>query len=214
MAHDLLSQSSTSAAQFSELCNAMYERELQVLAHAEFSSVKQVQSKLQSLSHYIKRTAGSMLGAQSPLALDSQNASWAMKQAKQLPIKEQTTDDIRKWYATNKLALGLVVPVLVRSGVSSRIMIDCIDKIDHDKQRFRTNYCGWFNYNETVMNKNQSFTLLKPSKKVLSAACSGHQWQGESKTQPLTLPLRELLLSCQINWHNLRTPVPAKAAFI
>lgn len=214
MAHDLLSQSSTPASQFSELCNAMYERELQVLAHTEFSSVKQVQAKLQSLSHYIKRTAGSMLGAQSPLALDLQNASWAMKQAKQLPIKEQTINDIQKWYATNKLALGLVVPVLVKNGASSRIMIDCIDRIDLDKQRFRTNYCGWFNYNETVMNKEQSFTLLKPTKKVLSAACSGHQWQGESKTQPLTLSLRELLLSCQINWHNLRTPVPAKVAII
>ncbi len=208
MVYDLLAHSSAATAQFSELCNAMYERELKVIASEEYSCVQQVQGKLKSLPYYIKRTADSMLAAESPLLLDLQNASWSMKQAKQLPSKEQTITDIQNWYQINTLVLGLVVPVLVTSKTSRKIIVDCIDKIDTENSRFRTNYCGWFNVLNETMHQDANLTLLKPTKKVFVAACSGHQWQGMNKTQPLTLSLRELLLSCQINWRNLRVPTP------
>ncbi|TRX55822.1 hypothetical protein [Thalassomonas sp. M1454] len=208
MAHDLLSHSSMQSTQFSELCNAMYEREVMLLANANFSDVKQIQNRLKSLSHYIKRTATSMLALESPLLLDLQNASWTMKQAKQLPIAEQATIEVQNWYMKNPPVLGLIVPVLVKNGATSRIIIDCVDRVDIDNSRFRTNYCGWFNYQQDSMNDDKSIILLKPNKKVLTAACSGHQWQGNNKTQPITLSLRELLLSCQINWRNLRAPIP------
>lgn len=208
MPHDLLSQSSLQTTQFSELCNAMYEREVMILANTNFSDIKQIQNRLKSLTHYIKRTAGSMLAIDSPLLLDLQNASWTMKQAKQIPIAEQIVSEIQTWYQKNPPVLGLVIPVLITNGASSRIIIDCVDRIDIEKARFRTNYCGWFNYQQDIMNSDKNITLLKPNKKVFTAACSGHQWQGNSKTGPITLSLRELLLSCQINWRNLRAPIP------
>lgn len=209
--HDLLSNALEHSSQFSELCSALYEREINLLANTQLTSKEQIQARLKSLNYYVKRTAGSMLAVQSPLLLDLQNASWTEKQSKQLPIKEQSDADIQKWYQTNKLCLGLVVPVLIKERKNSRIMIDCIDRVDEENHRFRTNYCGWFYLNKMPAHQDENFTLLKPSKKVFTAACSGHQWQGNNRTQPLTLPLRELLLSCQINWRNLRLPVSLKS---
>ncbi|KGJ97718.1 hypothetical protein [Thalassotalea sp. ND16A] len=208
---DLLTDALAQSSQFSELCSALYEREINLLADAKFNSAEQVQARLKSLPHYIKRTAGSMLAVDSPLLLDLQNGSWSEKQAKKIPLKEQSASDIQKWYQNNKLQLGLVVPVLIKERGTSRIMIDCIDRIDLDNQRFRSNYCGWFYLTELPMHKDASFTLLKPSKKVLTAACSGHQWQGNNRTQPSTLSLRELLLSCQINWRNFKLPASIKS---
>ena len=210
--HDLLSDALEHSTQFSELCSALYEREINLLANAKLSTKEQIQSRLKSMNYYVKRTAGSMLAAQSPLLLDLQNASWTEKQSKQLPIKEQTDAEIQKWYQNNKLCLGLVVPVLIKEHEKTRIMIDCIDRIDGENQRFRTNYCGWFYLNQTPSHQDENYTLLKPNKKVFTAACSGHQWQGNRRTQTLTLPLRELLLSCQINWRNLRLPVSLKSS--
>lgn len=201
---DLLSQALEKSTQFSELCSALYEREIKSLANVSIISTAQMQGRLKSLPHYVKQTAASMLAAESPLSLDLQNASWSQKQARNIPIKEQDVADIRKWYQAKPLVLGLVVPVLVEYKDKSRIMIDCIDRIDEQQHRVRSNFCGWFNLEQDVMHKDHQFKLLKPSKKVLAAACSGHQWQGNSRTQPLTLSLRELLLSCQINWPNLR----------
>lgn len=212
MSEDLLSQALATSTQFSELCSALYEREIKQLAKAPICSSQQMQGRLKSLPHYVKQTAASMLAAESPLSLDLQNASWSEKQARQVPIKDQRIEDIRKWYQAKPIALGLVVPVLVKSKDNSRIMIDCIDRIDAEHHRLRSNFCGWFNLDQEVMNKDNAFTLLKPSKKVLAAACSGHQWQGNNRTQPITLSLRELLLSCQINWLNLRNPTLPKTS--
>ncbi|WP_082897134.1 hypothetical protein [Thalassotalea crassostreae] len=212
MEQDLLSQHTLHSPQFSELCNALYERELNILANAEFNSAAQVQARLKSLAHYIKRTAGSMLAVDSPLLLDLQNASWSQKQAKQLPVKEQDVESVRQWYLNNDLALGLVVPVVVHENQTQRIIIDCIDRVDNENKRFRSNYCGWFELSHENLHKDESFALLKPTKKVLAAACSGHQWQGngERRTSPSTLSLRELLLSCQINWRNMKMPISLK----
>lgn len=210
MVHDLLSQSNEQTTQFLELCNAMYEREITGLITTNYNNVEQVQNKLKSLPHYIKRTAGSMLNVKSPLLLDLQNASWSIKQSKQLPVKEQTLENVQKWYGKTKLSLGLIVPVLSGKNSKWRIILDCIDRVDPENERFRTNYCGWFYPKKDPMHQDENLVLLKPNKKVLAAACSGHRWQGDSPTSPFTLSLRELLLSCQINWHNLRTTPPIK----
>lgn len=210
MIQDLLSQYNEQSTPFLELCNAMYEREIKDVITSNFSNAQQVQNKLKSLPHYIKRTAGSMLNVESPMLLDLQNASWSIKQSKHPPIKEQTRDNIKQWYTSTNLTLGLIVPVLMCSHSKSRVILDCIDKIDLENERFRTNFCGWFYLQKDPMNNDNNLLLLKPNKKVLSAACGGHQWQGNSRTSPFTLSLRELLLSCQINWHNLRTTPPLK----
>lgn len=212
MLEDLLSQTSSHSTSFLELCNALYERELRMLAMQEQKNIVQVQARLKSLPYYIKRTAGKMLKTNSPILLDLQNASWAMKQSHSLPIKEQSQSVIRDWYTKHKVALGLIVPILIKEGALQRIVIDCVDKVDLANNRFRTNYCGWFNYQQKLMNKDTTFILLKPNKKVLSAACCGHQWHAELRTIPKTLSLRELLLSCEINWSNFKAVMPSTSS--
>lgn len=214
---------------YAEVCNALYERELSQLVHADLTTVKAMQSRLKSLPHYIKRTAYLMTQVhrqlqkhvKPPLLLDAQNAHWSAKQNKNIPVVGQELADVWQWYQSFTVPLGLVIPVLV----GERILLDSIDRIDNDKQRIRGNAFGWFDVNSVQKNlfaHNDSLTpqkisLLKPNKKVMTAACAGHRWQNyqqkpqqqkpqqnQKTSSPILLTLRELLLSCGINWQNFK----------
>jgi hypothetical protein len=200
MTQGLLWQDNQQSPHFAELCNALYERELRLLAHMPVEHGRFVQAKLKSLPHYVKRTAYSMLQAQSPLILDLQNASWSAKQSAHMPLVGQTWQSIQHWYLSTELTLGLVVPVLMQG----RIRLDCIDRLDHKQARIRTNAFNWFELEQEPSADGTEFQLLKPTKKVMMAACAGHSWRATQKQQPITLTLRELLLSCQINWQNFK----------
>ncbi|MBA6328552.1 hypothetical protein H4J46_11480 [Colwellia sp. MB02u-6] len=234
----LLWQSQQQSSDFAELCNALYERELITLARNECLVLASLQGRIKSLPHYVKRTAFALLNAQTPLALDIQNASWSAKQVATSPEISQLSaydETVITWYKRQELVHGLVVPI----ALNGYIVLDCIDRIDLEKQRFRTNVHGWFYFtdNETVSGagnrrKNegdraseldieaerradnesesevtrQKVNLLKPTKKVMSAACAGHRWKDGQKLQPIMPSLRELLLSCTINWRNFKQP--------
>lgn len=210
MTQSSLWQNSKQSSNFSEICNALYERELRVLANTEISSVQSVQGRLKSLAHYVNRAASLMTQVNeqgdSPLALDVQNATWSAKQANKLPSAGQTELEISTWYLAllkkNDISiLGLIVPVLQ----GDQIILDCIDKVDNEQQRLRTNVSGWFslvNLSEKTERSAKQILLLKPNKKIMLAACAGHVWQNGNKTSPVIPSLRELLLSCAINWHD------------
>ncbi|ARD43372.1 hypothetical protein A3Q33_03025 [Colwellia sp. PAMC 21821] len=216
----LLWQSEQQSSDFAELCNALYERELMTLARNEYSSVAGLQSRIKSLPHYVKRTAFALLNAQTPLELDIQNASWSAKQVSALPSISQLSaynDNVIAWYRGQALVHGLVVPIALKS----HIVLDSIDRIDREKQRFRTNVYGWFYLTDndtpngaTKFDKSEvkpevnrhSVNLLKPTKKIMTAACAGHCWKNSRKSQPIMPSLRELLLSCTINWRNFKQP--------
>jgi hypothetical protein len=226
----LLWQSRQQSSDFAELCNALYERELITLARNECLTLASLQGRIKSLPHYVKRTAFALLKAQTPLALDIQNASWSAKQVAMSPEISQLfayDETVTAWYKSQQLVHGLVVPI----ALNGHIVLDCIDRIDSEKQRFRTNVYGWFYLmdNETVRGasnraKNEGdraseadidaesevtshkVNLLKPTKKVMSAACAGHRWKDGQKLQPMMPSLRELLLSCTINWRNFKQP--------
>jgi len=226
----LLWQSAQQSSDFAELCNALYERELITLARNECLALASLQGRIKSLPHYVKRTAFALLKAQTPLELDIQNASWSAKQVATSPeISQLSAYDktISAWYKSQQLVHGLVVPI----GLNGHIVLDCIDRIDLEKQRFRTNVYGWFYLtdNDTVSGAGNSeknegdraseenseaesevtrhkVNLLKPTKKVMSAACAGHRWKNGQKLQPIMPSLRELLLSCTINWRNFKLP--------
>lgn len=195
---------------FAEVCNALYERELRLLANVEPVTIQSVQGRLKSLPYYINRTANLMtqVNAQgtSPLTLDVQNASWSAKQASKLPLASQINQDASSWYLAlltkrNTSLLGLVVPVLR----GEHIILDCIDRVDYEKKRLRTNASGWFSLLDSIALVNSSTNerqLLKPNKRVMLAACAGHNWQNGYKASPIVPSLRELLLSCAINWHD------------
>ncbi len=195
---------------FADLCNGLYEREIRLLSHASNVTVQGIQARLQSLPYYINRTAHLMMhvviSGQSPLQLDAQNATWFAKQAKEMPLSGQDLSSIIHWYNTGEATVGLVVPVQS----DNAIILDCIDRIDVDSKRIRTNIAGWFflgeQENRVLSSTNTRFNLLKPNKKVMLAACSGHCWQKNNKARPIIPSLRELLLSCGINWQNFKKP--------
>jgi len=197
-----LLQGDYQSADFAELCNALYERELHLLSHSPTISAAFIQGRLQSLPHYIKRTAYSMLHVETPLVLDVQNASWSAKQGLKMPLKGQDEKSINDWYLSMKLNHGLVVPI----ATDSTILLDSIERIDIEQQRFRTNAHGWFYLNANEKNKKNR-QLLKPNKKVMISACSGHCWLNAHRANPVIPSLRELLLSCAINWHNFKQPL-------
>ena len=198
---------------FAELCNALYEREIHMLANADISNVHNMQGRLKSLSHYINRTANRMVYVNelnlSPLTLDVQNATWSAKQASKLSVLVQKEQEVLSWYIklisqTNKASLGLIVPILQ----DEHIILDSIDRIDTEKKCIRTNVSGWFSLVD--INVEPSIRLLKPTKKVMLAACAGHRWQDQvstTKLRPIMPSLRELLISCTIDWKNFKRPL-------
>lgn len=194
---------------FAEICNALYERELRVLANGDFPTAQSMQGRLKSLPYYINRTANLMTQVNSqgisPLTLDVQNASWSAKQAAKLSLSGQVEQDVCSWYLTDKLPLGLVVPILY----SKHIALDSIDRIDVENKRLRTNTSGWFSLavGDSLRSKTE-LKLLKPNKKVMLAACAGHCWQNSNKVSPIIPTLRELLLSCAINWKDFHKVFP------
>jgi len=213
MSQNSLWQTNKQNNDFSELCNALYERELRLLAKVEMISIETIQGRLKSLSHYVNRTANLMVRVNelgySPLTLDTQNATWSAKQASKLSILEQNKSDVFLWYLTlinkpNDALLGLAVPIVKED----HIILDCIDRIDNEKKRIRTNTSGWFSLTE--VNNDLPVRLLKPNKKVLLAACAGHRWQDRvkaTKLRPIIPSLRELLISGTIDWRNFKRPL-------
>ncbi len=214
MTQSNLWQLQTETGDFAELCNGLYQREISLIAKGDFVSVQSVQARLRSLPYYINRTAHAMTQVAfqglSPLQLDSQNASWSAKQGKKPPLTGQETLQDREeacaWYLQKGLCIGLPVPVLI----GDHIIIDCIDRIDLDKSRLRTNVGGWFSLianKEVNLDKERKNQLLKPSKRIMISACAGHRWQRNSQQVTIILSLRELLLSCSINWKNFKKPL-------
>ena len=214
MSQSSLWQIQAETGDFAELCNGLYQREISVIAKGNFTSSQAVQIRLQSLSYYITRTAHAMTQVMtqghSPLVLDSQNASWSTKQSKTAPFcvaeSLEERDKTSRWYLQKGISIGLVVPVLL----TDHIIIDCIDRIDLDNQRVHTNVGGWFllkSMTESSSPIPYEKRLLKPSKKIMASACAGHCWQGNTKQLPIIPSLRELLLSCAINWKNFKKPL-------
>ncbi|MGL1956128.1 MAG: hypothetical protein OCD00_02255 [Colwellia sp.] len=224
MTQTSLWQTQQYSTDYVELCNALYERELQMLAQLDITAEVHLQAKIKSLPHYVKRTAHQMTRAANPLVLDTQNASWTTKQSLSMPLAGQSNEQVATWYRSFSISLGLVVPI----ALETHIILDSIDRVDYDKQRFRTNVHGWFSYAETKASDENAFKgelegkfeskleenkkILKANKKIMMAACSGHCWQksavnnksAKNKKHPITLSLRELLLACEINWKNFK----------
>ena len=190
------------SAEYAELCNALYERELRILAIADTKEIKALQGRLKSLPYYVKRTAHLMTQVVSPLELDVQNASWGSKQNKTMPLTEQVPSDVWQWYQSQAIVPGLIVPIRLET----KIVLDSVDRVDAVNNRFRTNAHGWFNKERVLANSDQA-VLLKPNKKVMVAGCAGHTWSANGPLRPIIPSMRELLLSCAINWRNFKRPL-------
>jgi hypothetical protein len=185
---------------FAELSNALYERELQVLASSTISDPNLLKRKLKGLSHHIKNATMHLLEGKAPINVDVHNGSWQAKQSGKCPLSSQTPDRTLQWYS-QIAKKGDVVPVYVESMGTQHIELDCIDIEASD--RFHLNKFGWFSKSGEyfdIVPKQAKYLLLKPTKGIMAAACAGHCWTVRGKGIPRALSLRELLLSTDIEW--------------
>lgn len=191
---------------------AMYEHEVLALSRAKSDNAHALKKRLTSLPYYINQAAFAMCQSHAPLEMDSQNASWIAPQPTHFGNLDGAFDAKQKWFTSFVPKHGLILPVLAEQQGVVQVYLDSIDSIDVDNGRFRTNRFGWFNYlalTDVKINKSKALNpiLLKPCKKAFACACAGHRWQGGRKINPVRLTLRELLLSCAINWKNFKKPL-------
>lgn len=194
---------------YTELCNALYERELSRISQLPADQLSRLAPRLASLTFYIRRAASNILQQPSHLQLDSQNASWYHKQPAMCPAQKQQADPIAGFF-TKYAKPGVIVPVYCTHLTQECIVLDSIDEVDSEQMRVHCNEHGWFAFSGTPLQQtNSDKFLLKPAKAVMTSACCGHQWLNNEKKPPRLLNLRELLLASRLNWQNFAKPLPA-----
>ncbi|MFT5283733.1 MAG: hypothetical protein ACI94Z_002581 [Yoonia sp.] len=194
-----------------ELCNALYERELLSLASSNIKDPILLKRKLSGLSYHIKNAAEFLINEPTPIEVDVHNGTWKSKQANKCPAAKLVANDeeIAKagtWFKQHHYH-GAVVCVYVNNYGNEHIELDSIDMFTSPVSKLHTNKHGWFALNGESLEKAKTHVthrLVKPSKAILSAACSGHTWNTKGKATPRALSLRELLLSTNINWKTFR----------
>lgn len=192
---------------FADVCNALYERELLSLATQGAGQSSLLKRRLGGLSHHVKRAAEYLVSNPTPLDVDSHNGSWQFKQSTKSPAKVNSPEETYSWF-NQKVTVGLPVCVRVKELDHEHLELDCVDKIDRENQALHLNRFGWFAFNGKYIDDNplnvtsdySDTNLLKPCKRTMVAACSGHCWNHKGKLSPRALTLRELLLSTLINW--------------
>lgn len=194
-----------------ELCNVLYERELARLSSDIDLSHSDLRKSLKSLSFYISKAAESIINVNTPLDLDSSNASWLSKPSSKPFSLKADPEKTASFYAKNG-QMALIIPVAINLYGIEYIALDSIDEIDNENQKVHCNQHGWFHINgeQLCPESSKQKCLLKPNKAVMAAACCGHQWKNNQKTTSRALSLRELLLATRINWHNFSKLIAAK----
>lgn len=194
---------------YTELCNALYEREVLRLSQLPAIDLTMLQKKLASLPFYIRRAASHITRLNSTLQLDSQNASWFSRQQRHCPANKQQASAISRFYQASAKP-GLIVPVYLEEQTLEQIRLDSVDEVDVAAQQLHCNQYGWFSFSGMPLDSaNSERFLLKPDKAIITSACCGHQWLNARKTEPRLLTLRELLLSSRLNWRNFAKPLAA-----
>ncbi|WP_100655961.1 hypothetical protein [Alteromonas flava] len=192
---------------FADVCNALYERELMVLAQQGPGQAALMRRKLGGLSHHVKRAAEYLVNNPTPLDVDSHNGSWRNKQASKNPAASLTAAQIEPWFS-QKATIGLPVCVNVTHYDHQHLELDCVDRIQTENQTLHLNRFGWFSFDGAYVDDSSHKRLLDatelrltlPNKRTMAAACAGHCWNHKGKLAPRTLTLRELLLSTLIDW--------------
>lgn len=203
---DFFSTVQSQGPDFAEICNALYERELQTLAFFGPKKLPIMRRRLAGLSYHIKRIAYFLCQQHhvenGPLTVDIHNASWQCRQAKKSPARTADHTLIAKWYQQHA-APGLVVPVRVCQIDHETIELDSIDRVNSNDNAVHLNKFGWFHLDGHDIQcrvPNQQVILVKPTKSIMRAACCGHRWDHRSISTPRVLSLREMRLSTQIEW--------------
>ncbi len=185
--------------QFAELCNALYQRECQILAESSSTQINLLKRKLKFLPQLVQECARGLLNNQAALSVDYYNASYQAKQAATCPSLKQSIEIISQYY-TKLPQIGRVLPIEVKTIDGYHIELDSVDRIDEENHLLHVNKHGWFYCDGQSQQTNDTIKLVKPTKAVMQAACCGHQWRWKGKGIPRALTLRELKLSFHIQW--------------
>lgn len=198
-------ESDTSQRELAELCNALYERELQFLSAHGPKQINLLRRRLAGLSHHVNRTARFLVSRTTPLALDEHNASWQAKQPAKSPARNADSDVCAQWLEKHA-KVGLVIPVRVQEFDNEHIELDSIDKVQLENQTLHINKFGWFDFNGNSLEEARFaprlINLVKPTKTIVTSACCGHSWNHKGKTLPRRLSIREMLLVSTLDWRH------------
>ena len=88
--------------QFNEVCTALYERELIVLAHSNITNLSLLKRRMGGLPYHVKSVARYMVNHvnmpnPSPLKADTHNGSWFAKQASKCPGLQHNDQNEPAW---------------------------------------------------------------------------------------------------------------------
>lgn len=194
-----------------ELCNALYERELLSLATSNISDPSLLKRKLSGLTYHIKNAAEFLINEPTPIEVDVHNGTWKSKQTGKCPAAKlvASSEELKKteaWFNQHHYH-GAVVCIYINDYGNEHIELDSIDMFVSPTTKLHTNKNGWFSLDGLSLEESKNHVtrhLVKPSKAILSAACSGHSWNTKGKASPRALSLRELLLSTSINWKTFK----------
>lgn len=205
--------------QFNEVCTALYERELIVLAHSNITNLSLLKRRMGGLPYHVKSVARYMVNHAnmpnpSPLKADTHNGSWFAKQASKCPglqhNDQNERDKCQQWYSKHA-EYGLVVPVLITNIEGMHIELDSIDMTSQNKTELHLNKSGWFlNTGSAILKASSASSDIRQT-----SANSDHFTSKEVKhatmhTQVLLKPTKAIMASAccghMWNYKSKRSP--------
>lgn len=205
--------------QFNEVCTALYERELIVLAHSTITNLSLLKRRMGGLPYHVRSVARYMVNHTnmpnpSPLEADTHNGSWFAKQSSKCPglqhNDQNERDKCQQWYSKHA-EYGLVVPVLITNIEGMYIELDSIDMTSQNKTELHLNKSGWFlNTGSAILKASSASSDIRQT-----SANSDHFTSKEVKhatmhTQVLLKPTKAIMASAccghMWNYKSKRSP--------
>lgn len=207
-------------AQFSEVCTALYERELLFIAHSGISNASILKRRIGGLPHHIRSVARYFVTNPTPLSTDTYNGSWYAKQPKSAPRLPQNADATAQWFRKHA-DYGLIVPVLVKTIEGIHLELDAIDKTMLVDDVVHLNKHGWFtvdgvnrgNSQEANRRNKQASHSIESSDE--ESRESGLENYGAFNSKTLLKPTKTIMASaCSGHAWNFKSRVSPRALSI
>nr|WP_203565629.1 hypothetical protein [Alteromonas hispanica] len=207
-------------AQFSEVCTALYERELLFIAHSGITNASILKRRIGGLPHHIRSVARYFVTNPTPLSTDTYNGSWYAKQPKAAPRLPQDTDATAQWFRKHA-DYGLIVPVLIKTIEGIHLELDAIDKTMLVDDVVHLNKHGWFTVEG--INRGNSQEAKQSEKRASShdedsyreSQQKGLENRGSFDSKVLLKPTKTIMASaCSGHAWNFKSRVSPRALSI
>lgn len=187
--------------QFTEICNALYERELISLAHSNIANPSIMKRRIGGLPYHVKSVARYMVNHShfanpSPLKIDPHNGSWYTNQMQKCPGQSSQDEKERvrseKWFEKHT-EYGLVLPILKKSIEGMFIELDSVDMLNHNKKELHLNKHGWFTSSGTQIVRRT--TPLESTQEHNDIARKANQQALSTQSITLLKPTKTIMSS-------------------